>query len=202
MKELSLNILDIAKNSVKAKAGLITIIIDERDGWRRLTIRDDGCGMPPEMVATVTDPFTTSRETRPGGMGLPLLKLAAEQTGGTLSVTSSQDEKDHGTEVTATFDMNHLDCVPVGDYAGSIVTLIQGSPDIDCLFEYRRPEGDIVLDTLEIRAVLGTLVETGKGHLQHRFGRRAVSGVIAAAVQIEATQLLLDQPVQFADRVF
>ncbi|MCR5552473.1 MAG: ATP-binding protein, partial [Oscillospiraceae bacterium] len=52
MKELSLNILDIAKNSTKAKATLVTIIIDERDGWRTLTIKDDGCGMPPEMVAT------------------------------------------------------------------------------------------------------------------------------------------------------
>ena len=68
MKELSLNILDIAKNSVKAKATLIEIVIDEQNGWRRLTIRDDGCGMPPEMVATVTDPFTTSRTTRPVGM--------------------------------------------------------------------------------------------------------------------------------------
>ena len=154
MKELSLNILDIAKNSTKAKATLVTIIIDERDGWRTLTIRDDGCGMPPEMVATVTDPFTTSRKTRPVGMGLPLLKLAAEQTGGTLEIESSIVPPT-GTTVRATFQIDHLDCVPVGDYAGSIVTLIQGSPDIDWLFEYRRPEGDIVLDTLEIRAVLG-----------------------------------------------
>ena len=156
MKELSLNILDIAKNSVKAKASLITIRIDEENGWRTLTIKDDGCGMPPEMVATVTDPFTTSRTTRPVGMGLPLLKLAAEQTGGTLSVRSSQDEKDHGTEVKATFDMQHLDCVPVGDYAGSIVTLIQGSPDIDFSFTYRRADGtEINLETAQMREILG-----------------------------------------------
>ena len=156
MKELSLNILDIAKNSVKAKASFITIRIDEENGWRTLTIKDDGCGMPPEMVATVTDPFTTSRTTRPVGMGLPLLKLAAEQTGGTLSVRSSQGENDHGTEVTATFDMQHLDCVPVGDYAGSIVTLIQGSPDIDFSFTYRRADGtEINLETAQMRAILG-----------------------------------------------
>ena len=155
MKELSLNILDIAKNSTKAKATLVTIIIDERDGWRTLTIRDDGCGMPPEMVATVTDPFTTSRKTRPVGMGLPLLKLAAEQTGGTLSVKSSQGE-DHGTEVTATFDMHHLDCVPVGDYAGSIVTLIQGSPEIDFSFLYHREDGrETALETRQMREILG-----------------------------------------------
>ena len=154
MKELSLNILDIAKNSVKAKATLIEIVIDERDGWRRLTIRDNGCGMPPEMVATVTDPFTTSRTTRPLGMGLPLLKLAAEQTGGPLSVTSSQGE-DHGTEVTATFATDHLDCVPVGDYAGTMVTLIQGSPEIDFSFTYRRDGGEINLETAQMREILG-----------------------------------------------
>lgn len=155
MKELSLNILDIAKNSVKAKATLIEIVIDEQNGWRRLTIRDDGCGMPPEMVATVTDPFTTSRTTRPVGMGLPLLKLAAEQTGGTLKVASSQGD-DHGTEVTATFAMDHLDCVPVGDYAGTMVTLIQGSPEIDFSFTYRREGGDeINLETAQMREILG-----------------------------------------------
>ena len=155
MKELSLNILDIAKNSVKAKASLITIIIDEDETWRTLTIADNGCGMPPEMLATVTDPFTTSRKTRPVGMGIPLLKLAAEQTGGTLTIRSSQDEADHGTVVTATFDMTHLDCVPLGDYAGTMVTLIQGSPEIDFSFRYRTPSGEITLETAQMREILG-----------------------------------------------
>lgn len=155
MKELSLNILDIAKNSVKARASLITVIIDEQGPWRTLTIADDGCGMPPEMVAAVTDPFTTTRKTRPVGMGLPLLKLAAEQTGGTLTVRSSQAEEDHGTVVTATFDMTHLDCVPLGDYAGTMVTLIQGSPDIDFSFLYRSATGEISLETKQMREILG-----------------------------------------------
>ena len=155
MKELSLNILDIAKNSVKAGASLITIIVDETDGWRTLTIRDDGCGMSPEFLAAVTDPFTTTRTTRPVGMGLPLLKLAAEQTGGSLSITSSQGETDHGTTVTARFDMNHLDCVPLGDYAGTMVTLIQGSPNIDFSFLYRTGSGEIALETAQMREILG-----------------------------------------------
>ena len=45
--------------------------------------------------------------------------------------------------------------MPVGDYAGSIVTLIQGSPEIDFLFEYRRADGEVVLDTAQIREILG-----------------------------------------------
>ena len=155
MKELSLNILDVAKNSVKAGATRIVIRIDEADGWRTLTIIDNGCGMPPEFVATVTDPFTTTRTTRPVGMGLPLLKLAAEQTGGDLSIESSVVPPT-GTTVKASFRIDHLDCVPVGDYAGSIVTLIQGSPEIDFLFEYPREDGQSVrLDTAEVRQILG-----------------------------------------------
>ena len=155
MKELSLNILDVAKNSVKAGASRIVIRIDEADGWRTLSIIDDGCGMPPEFVATVTDPFTTTRTTRPVGMGLPLLKLAAEQTGGDLTIESSVVHPT-GTTVRARFKIDHLDCVPVGDYAGSVVTLIQGSPDIDFLFEYHREDGEsVVLDTAEVRTILG-----------------------------------------------
>jgi hypothetical protein len=155
MKELSLNILDVAKNSVKAGATRIVIRIVEEDGWRTLSIIDNGCGMPPEFLATVTDPFTTTRTTRPVGMGLPLLKLAAEQTGGDLVIESSVVPPT-GTTLSARFRMDHLDCVPVGDYASSIVTLIQGSPDIDFLFEYRREDGqEVVLDTAQIREILG-----------------------------------------------
>ena len=155
MKELSLNILDVAKNSVKAGASRIVIRIEEADGWRTLSIIDDGCGMPPDFVARVTDPFTTTRTTRPVGMGLPLLKLAAQQTGGDLYIESSV-EPPTGTTVRATFKIDHLDCVPVGDYAGSVVTLIQGSPEIDWLFVYDREDGKSVsLDTAEVRAILG-----------------------------------------------
>ncbi len=154
MKELSLNILDIAKNSVKAGAALIEISIIEENGIRTLTIRDDGCGMSPEFLSRVTDPFTTTRTTRPVGMGLPLLKLAAEQAEGKLTITSSQGE-DHGTAVTATFRIDHLDCVPVGDVPGTMVTLIQGSPDIDFDFLWRTPEGEKHLSTREMREILG-----------------------------------------------
>lgn len=80
MKELSLNILDIAENSVKAGASLTEIFIDELGDKLTLTIRDNGCGMSEEIRRTVTDPFYTTRTTRKVGMGLPLLKMEAEMT--------------------------------------------------------------------------------------------------------------------------
>ncbi|MBQ9517382.1 MAG: sensor histidine kinase [Eubacterium sp.] len=158
MKELSLNILDVAENSVKAGASLTQILIEEQGDLLTLTFKDDGCGMSEEVVRSVIDPFYTTRTTRKVGLGVPLLKLAAEQTGGTLTVQSKTAEEhpdDHGTEVTATFYKNHLDFTPLGDVISSITTLIQGHPDTDFLFTHRTESGEVALDTRELRQVLG-----------------------------------------------
>lgn len=157
MKELSLNILDIAENSVKAGATLTEILIDETVDTIVLTIKDDGCGMSDETVASVTNPFYTTRTTRSVGLGIPLLKLAAEQTGGTLEISSVRNEesrKEHGTTVRATFFKNHIDFTPLGDTVSTVTTLIQGHPDTDFLFIHKRGGGEVRLDTRELRAEL------------------------------------------------
>ena len=154
MKEISLNILDIAENSVKAKASLTEILISEEGDKLTLTIKDDGCGMDEQTVRSVIDPFYTTRKTRSVGLGIPLLKLACEQTGGSLSIESSVNESDHGTTVRAIFFKNHIDFIPLGDVTSSIVTLIQGHPDTDFLFRHTTDGGEVSLDTREIRAVL------------------------------------------------
>ena len=158
MKELSLNILDISKNSVKAGATLTEILIDENDSTLTLSIIDNGTGMKKEMVDTVTDPFTTTRTTRPVGMGIPLLKLAAEMTEGSFHIESkhfSEYPDSHGTKVTAIFNKNHIDFTPLGDVPASITTLIQGSPDADFLFKHTLPDGEVSVDTRDLRAQLG-----------------------------------------------
>lgn len=158
MKELSLNILDIAENSVKAGATLAQILITETNETLTLTFKDDGCGMNEETVKTVTNPFYTTRTTRKVGMGLPFLKMQAELTGGDLKVHSKWQQEhpnDHGTVVEAVFYKNHLDFTPLGDVTESICTLIQGHPDTDFLFLHKMPnEVEISLDTRELRAVL------------------------------------------------
>ena len=155
MKELSLNILDVAENSVKAGASLTKIIINETEETLTLMIVDDGCGMSEDVVRAVTDPFYTTRTTRSVGLGVPLLKLAAEQTGGRLTVESSTAENYHGTAVTATFFKNHLDFTPLGDVISTITTLIQGHPGTDFLFIHTLPGGEVSLDTREVREALG-----------------------------------------------
>ena len=154
MKEISLNILDITENSVKAGASLTEIYLNEMADKLVLTIKDDGCGMDEQTVKSVIDPFYTTRKTRKVGLGIPLLKLACEQTGGSLSITSSIDATDHGTTVEAVFFTNHIDFTPLGDVISSIVTLIQGHPSTDFLFRHKMDRGTVELDTRELRIVL------------------------------------------------
>ena len=157
MKELSLNILDIAENSVKAKATLTEILITETADTLILTIKDNGTGMTKEILAAVANPFYTTRTTRKVGMGIPLLQCAAEQTGGNINIESkhfSDFPEDHGTTVTATFYKNHIDFTPLGDVISSITTLIQGHPNTDFLFRHKFDSKEVYLDTREIRAVL------------------------------------------------
>ena len=102
MKELSLNILDIAENSLRAGATLTEICLTDRGDTRPLRIVDDGCGMDAELVKSVTEPFTTTRKTRKVGLGLPLLKQTAEMTGGTMDIQSTVGV---GTDITMVFNI-------------------------------------------------------------------------------------------------
>jgi len=167
MKELSLNILDVAKNSVVAGASLIEIslVTDER-GWLTLKICDNGCGMDEETLKRVTDPFYTTRTTRKVGLGLPLLKLAAEQTGGTLQLRSSIEKGKSGTSLVATFDTTSIDCMPLGDVISTICILIAGSPEIDFEFSDISPKRVVSLKTAELREVLGEEISLAEPEIQ------------------------------------
>lgn len=158
MKELSLNILDIAQNSIKAQAKHLTIALTWNKSWLTVAIQDDGVGMSPEFAEQAANPFTTTRTTRKVGMGLPLFKLAAEQTGGTFSIVSHQAQfegDEHGTTVSVTFDTNHVDCEPLGDIASTILTLIQGNPELSLTYINNRDGEEQRLSTDEMREILG-----------------------------------------------
>ncbi len=158
MKELSLNVLDIAENSVKAGANLISIHLNESEDTLTLTVTDDGCGMKEEILRGVMDPFYTTRTTRKVGLGIPLLKMAAEQTGGGVTITSrhvSEYPDSHGTTLTALFYKGHIDFTPMGDIISTLTTLIQGSPDIDFEFQHAMPGKTVLLDTRQMREILG-----------------------------------------------
>ena len=74
MRDLSLHLLDLAQNSVKAGASLVTIRLTvEESGWLTLVLADDGCGMDEALLARVKSPFATTRTTRKVGLGIPMM---------------------------------------------------------------------------------------------------------------------------------
>jgi len=148
MKELSLHILDIAQNATQAGASLLEITICEEGGLLTLEITDNGRGMDEELLASATDPFTTTRSTRNVGLGLPLLRLAAEQTGGWMTITSKPGR---GTKVAAIFHLDHVDCAPLGDMSETLLALITGNPDMDLVYIHEHDGQREELDTRENR---------------------------------------------------
>lgn len=153
MQELSLNVLDIAQNSVRANASMVTITISERtaDHFLEISIADNGCGMTEEQVAHVVDPFFTTRTTRKVGLGVPFFKMSAESTGGSFSIVSQVGK---GTTTTASYHTDHIDMLPVGDMNATILSLITMNPDMDFVYRHERDQKTYTLDTRELKAVL------------------------------------------------
>ena len=157
MKELSLNILDIAQNSIRARATEVEIVLREDPETLLIQITDNGCGMKAEFLRRVTDPFSTTRTTRKVGLGLPFFKMEAEMTGGSLEISSKSEEEyaDHGTVVCARFFKNHIDYIPLGNIIDTVCTLIHGAENVDFLFLHEYGEKTVTLSTREMRETLG-----------------------------------------------
>ncbi|MBE6612533.1 MAG: sensor histidine kinase [Ruminococcaceae bacterium] len=157
MDELSLYVLDITMNSVRAGASEITISLIEEGDWLTFSVTDNGCGMKEEQVKRLTDPFFTTRKTRKVGLGIPFLTMLAEMTGGGVTITSKHESEgeDHGTTTTARFNMDHIDFTPLGDMVGTVKTLIQGSPEVNFTYRHKMAGGEVYLSCAELREELG-----------------------------------------------
>ncbi len=153
MTEISLNVLDVANNSIRAGADLIEISVQvhrELD-ILKIKIADDGCGMTAEQLQSVEDPFFTTRTTRKIGLGVPFFKMAALSTGGSFDIVSTVGK---GTDVTAVFQLSHIDRMPLGDMNSTIHTLITLNTQIDFVYTYEFDGNQFILDTREFREIL------------------------------------------------
>lgn len=157
MRELSLNVMDIVQNSISANGTIIKITIAENsvEDTLSIVIEDNGRGMTPEQVNHVQDPFFTTRTTRRVGLGIPLFKMAAEQTGGYLNITSQVGV---GTVVNAVFKPSNIDMTPLGDIKQTISLLIRCNPTIDFVFCHSIDHKTFTLDTREIKEIVGSEV--------------------------------------------
>ncbi len=165
MKDLSLHILDIAQNAIDAGAKNIWITVEEDTTKNTFVIRieDDGCGMSREVLEQVTDPYYTSRVTRKVGLGIPLFKQNAEQTGGYLKMMS---EPGKGTIAEAVFVHDHIDRPDLGDIAGVMVLLIGGKPDIRFRYLHKKDGMHYTADTKELEEALEDMPVSDPGILK------------------------------------
>ncbi len=154
MKELSLHILDIVQNSIAAEGKIVelSVVEDVKGDILSFTVKDDGKGMSPEMVKAVENPFVTGRTTRRVGLGIPLLKNAAENTGGSISIES---EVGKGTEISASFTYSSIDRQPLGNMAETMLGLITSYEDVDFVYTHKVNDNEFSLDTRDMKEVLG-----------------------------------------------
>ncbi|NCC46270.1 MAG: ATP-binding protein [Bacteroidia bacterium] len=153
MNDLSLHIIDIIQNSLCAGASLLKITINEDTAAKVLAIEieDNGKGMDASQLARLDDPFFTSRTTRRVGMGIPLFRQSAQQSGGDLVVSSRLGT---GTKVTASFRTDNIDMPPLGDIANSLILMVSANPDKDFYFRYVYDGSEYIFDTMEVKDVL------------------------------------------------
>lgn len=154
MRDLSLHILDLAQNSITAGASLVSIDLTIDDAGRlTFTLTDDGKGMTPELLSKVTSPFATTRTTRKVGLGIPLMMENALRADGNLTIES---EVGHGTKLIVTMNTGHIDCLPLGDLSGTLLSLMLTNPlSPDFRFEGHTRLGHCLFDTRDVRKVLG-----------------------------------------------
>ncbi|MCK9625516.1 MAG: ATP-binding protein [Bacteroidales bacterium] len=153
MNDLAMHILDIVQNSISAGAKWIEISVIEnlvRD-ILNIIIKDNGKGMSAETVQKVTDPYFTSRTTRKVGLGIPLLKQSAIQSGGDISIES---EVGKGTTIRANFVHSNIDRPPLGDLANAYVLLMSANPELNIVLNYSYNDNNYSISTEEIKEVL------------------------------------------------
>lgn len=153
MRELSLNVLDIAQNSIAAGASVITMTVEEDAGADRLTlsVEDNGCGMTSEQLERVRDRFTPPAHP-PVGMGIPCSAWRRRPPGGSLSITSKPGAGHHRD--------GGVRAVPyrpaaAGRHGRTVSTLVRMNPGLDFCYIHRVDGREFVFDTREIRDILG-----------------------------------------------
>ena len=94
-------LLNLIVNAEQALAGrpggAIAVDVERQSGWVQVSVSDNGPGVAPEIVATMFDPFVTTRSRdEASGIGLTVAREIAERHGGTLTHESRPAEGTRG----------------------------------------------------------------------------------------------------------
>ena len=152
MLELSLHILDLIENSIRAGVTVIKVTVAEdpvRD-FMKIVVEDNGGGLsvPPSVAL---DPFFTTKNGKRVGLGLSLFRAAAEQAQGKLTISKS---KLGGLAVTATMKLSHVDRSPLGDLAATLSSVVCTNPNIELTCQLRVGKRECVVSVSDVAAEL------------------------------------------------
>lgn len=174
MKELSLHILDLIENSIEAGAKNISLEIIKNQDKLEIRIKDDGRGIPEEILREIKSPFTTTRKTRKIGLGIPLFNEVVNNCGGSLEINSKVGE---GTELIAILPSSHVDLPPLGNIVGTLYSLVVTAPNVNFHFkisfdgklfefsteEWKRELGEIPINHPQVLSMLKSYLEENLG---------------------------------------
>ena len=95
MKQVILNVM---KNALEAmpNGGLLNVHLEKEDGYGKISIQDNGSGIPPERMKHLGEPFYSTKE-KGTGLGLMICQKIIKEHHGSLSIQSNVSE---GTTVT------------------------------------------------------------------------------------------------------
>lgn len=153
LNELSLNVLDIVQNSIRANASLVHIFvsISTLNNLLTIAVKDNGSGFD---VNTYENALNESIYHRQGGYGIPLFKESAEKTGGSFKIFSAAGK---GTEIISSYILNSPYRLPLGDINATIETLFFCCTDINFVYTYKVDEESFTLSTKDVKRIMGNI---------------------------------------------
>jgi hypothetical protein len=157
MHDLSLYLLEVIENSVRAGAATVAtrIVADPRADSLTIAVDDDGPGLPvpPDEVI---DPFFTTKVGKKTGLGLSLFRQDAEAAGGGLRVARSHGLG--GVEVEAWMELANIDRPPLGDVAVTLVAMAAANPEVRFIVDLANGDKRLRLEGSEVLRERAALV--------------------------------------------
>jgi len=139
MEDLSLHVMDIAENSLRAGAQNIEIKLIEDNNRLVLEIKDDGRGIDEGLLKNAVNPFYTTKEGKKFGLGLSLLSQAADEAGGSMRIVK---RKPKGTLIIASFNQDNVDIKPIGNINRTMRVLKASHPEVKFSFKHIIKNGE------------------------------------------------------------